>query len=97
MKFDLAYLCASLDNEEEASFVVNAMIKKIKSSEYTLENGIKLYKLPPKIANLPKENKPKEETKWEKFAKAKGIKKNKKIYDKKTKKYVSKKKFEEEN
>lgn len=97
MKIDLSYLFASITDSDNDLEVINILKQKITECDYENKEGIKIFKLPQPVNNLPKEYKKKEETTWQKFAKTKRIKKNKKVFDKNTKKYVSVKKINEEN
>ena len=90
MKFDLSRLLVTSDSHEASELkMVRDLNNEIHKCKYSMKNSRRLYMLLPSQILFPPEIAPKHKSIWEKFAETKNIKKNKKVFCKAKKKYVS--------
>lgn len=96
MKLDLSRLfvesCSPDTSEAE---MVQSITRAIRRCENYTRDGHRIYILPPSCTRLPLVKAPKEKTVWQKFAEYKNIKKNKKVFCKEKRKYISAKKLKD--
>lgn len=76
--------------------MVHKIVEAIKKCSHTAKNGSKAYQLSPTAIHLPSLAPVKDKTVWQKFAESKNIRKNKKVFCRKTNKYISIKKAYDE-
>lgn len=75
--------------------MVRSVVEAIRRCESYTKDGHKIYMLPASSTRLPMIRAPKEKTVWQRFAEQKNIKKNKKVFCKQKRKYISVKKLKE--
>lgn len=96
MKFDLSRISVTaLSPDASEDEMVRSVVVEVRRRENYTKDGHKIYMLPASSTRLPLIRAPKEKTVWEKFAEEKNIKKNKKVFCKQKRKYISVKKLNE--
>lgn len=96
MEFDLSRIfVASSSPEASEDDMVRSVVEAVRRCESYTKDGHNVYKLPASSTRLPLIRAPKEKTVWQKFAEQKNIKKNKKVFCKQQRKYISIKKLKE--